>query len=311
MVLIKTEPLYAQNIVTNEMIKSISVNSTLPHRNDIYNIRNLLENNGKSWAEGENDFGKDVIITIKFKEIARIQTVYIQNGYGLGGYEYLHVNNRVEMMSISGSGINNNIKLEDTNLIQKIVLPKEIISDSLNLKILSVYKGAKYNDTCLTLISFDFKPEYLGMHRLDKLLPDTEFSTIITPDNAGTIQFNNFSPDILAYWFACIIKNNVVSDKVNAIKSDYTKQITDVWNRYYKNKIIQIGIPKEIRMTEYYDNAGTYHHYCYIWIYVRINDNGIISEYAFSTSIQEKDGDWKVDAINNMFFEYEWYKKYE
>ena len=309
LVLLQIRILYAQNIASNDMIESISTNSTLAHKNDIYNIRNLLENNGKSWAEGEDDFGKDVTITVKFKKVVKINTIYIQNGYGLGGRDYFYANNRVEMMGVSGSGIKNNIKLEDTNTIQKIVLPNEIISDSLIMKIISVYKGEKYNDTCLTLISFDFKPEYLGMYRSDKLSSNDNFSIIITPDNVDTIKYKNYPPDVLASWFVYLIKNNELNYVVNKMVGTYELQIIDMWNRYYKNKIVQIGIPKQFGMTEYKDNAGDYYHLCYIWLYVRINDNGIISEYIFPASVREEGGVWKVNQIDDMFFEYEWYKK--
>jgi hypothetical protein len=144
---------YSQVMVQDSLIDSITADSTLSHQNDRYNAGNLIKNDNSSWAEGEDDFGKGVKISIRFKQTVTIKEFYIKNGYG--DYRYYKDNNRVRMLLVGRDNYGAmTTVLDDNPGYQKISFSAPVTVRTLFLTIVGVYEGDRFNDTCLTHITF-------------------------------------------------------------------------------------------------------------------------------------------------------------
>lgn len=155
-------------------IKSISSTSTLIEKDKeekTYDVSNLLNNSWTSWSEGEADEGIGVKIIVNIDPPVKLskynEFIDIVNGYG--DLKYFYQNNRVKELRIY---FNDNQNFEDIFLYDdwgiqsysfNIDTVKENYLYKLTFEILSVYKGTKYNDTCLCeLFIGDGKREVLA-----------------------------------------------------------------------------------------------------------------------------------------------------
>ncbi|MFC1669205.1 hypothetical protein ACFL20_02355 [Spirochaetota bacterium] len=129
-------------------IKKVEVTSTLNSKGNKYSPSNLFDRTADSWCEGVKKDGIGEVINISFEKSYTINTIYIKNGYGIK--KYFPLNNRVRSLSINGTPY----KLTDDPEFQSIKLKKTLTTDKLVMKILSVFKGKKYPDTCVSEISF-------------------------------------------------------------------------------------------------------------------------------------------------------------
>jgi hypothetical protein len=144
--------LYSLYCQTPEIL-SITSSSTLNDRNNKYIVDNLILDNKESWAEGVDGPGINESITITFKSQATINELYIKNGYG--DYKHFYENNRVKVMRYNVDGRGSGwIVLQDKPGFQLITFDQPVNTSKITLTILDVYPGTKYNDTCLSKISF-------------------------------------------------------------------------------------------------------------------------------------------------------------
>ena len=67
-------------------------------------------------------------------------------------------NNRVKKLKIIFSDERYQIAdLKDVNNFQRILIDRDSPTKFIKLEILEVYKGSKFNDTCISEIDFEFK----------------------------------------------------------------------------------------------------------------------------------------------------------
>ena len=104
------------------------------------------------WVEGENDSGIGIKIRIqsKYKEM---KSLMFSNGYVSYEKPYLYkYNNRVKRMQITSdnSSMNLDVELDDTPQLQFISLGEAV--DNIEITIKDVYKGSKWDDTCINFI---------------------------------------------------------------------------------------------------------------------------------------------------------------
>lgn len=186
-------------------IKKVSATSTLvePNKNEnTYSVLNLFNNSWTSWSEGEIDEGIGTKITVEIDPPIKMsqynEYIDIVNGYG--DLKYYFMNNRVKELRIYFNNSNNydDIVLEDDWGIQRYSFNKETVNDDylskLIFEIRSIYKGTKYNDTCLceifigdgiTSISTDpYYSELIKAYYKDILKDNTKIRT----DNNGNIE---------------------------------------------------------------------------------------------------------------------------
>jgi hypothetical protein len=122
----------------------------------IYAPDNLFDKSlHTAWAEGAKNEGVGEWALIKFDYDKKIDDIGIFNGYQKNT-NLFEDNNRVKELEISISdGTKKIVTLEDAKDVQWIPLNKQ--TQWIKFRILSVYKGKKYNDTCLTEIIFSHK----------------------------------------------------------------------------------------------------------------------------------------------------------
>ncbi len=129
-------------------VKSIDASSMLEPGKGAYDQGNIMDLTDDSWCEGKKDGGIGESITIKLDSPMAMKMLYIKNGMGVS--KYWAANNRVKEVKINDAVYT----LKDDPGFQAITL-KGKASDTLTLSIVSVYKGEKWNDTCLAEVAFD------------------------------------------------------------------------------------------------------------------------------------------------------------
>ena len=134
--------------------KSIIASSYLTEGKNKFLANNLNDLDIRTpWVEGDEGNGIGVTLIFETASWDPTRIIIFANGYfdpkKLYLYEY---NNRIKKVKIKSLDINNQFEiiseLEDKPNLQMIILPKE--TNKIELTILDVYKGTKYNDTCLS-----------------------------------------------------------------------------------------------------------------------------------------------------------------
>ncbi len=128
-------------------IISIDASSVLEPSKGAYDQGNIMDMSDDSWCEGKKDAGAGESITIKLAAPMAVKKLFVKNGMGLS--QYWAANNRVREVRINGI----TSTLKDDPAFQSVNLPGKA-TDTLTLSIVSVYKGEKWNDTCLAEVSF-------------------------------------------------------------------------------------------------------------------------------------------------------------
>ncbi len=137
------------------------VSSTLESKDRDFHVTHLYDNSIMSWCEGKKDSGIGENFGIDLDGNFSVHEIFIKNGFG--DPAYFKPNNRVNEMEVTGDkGGKEVIKLADSPDIQSIKLKNVIEGRRLTFKILSVYKGEKWDDTCITEVAFkafDIQPK--------------------------------------------------------------------------------------------------------------------------------------------------------
>ena len=115
-----------------------------------------------AWCEGVKGYGIGQIIKLAYKNggatslSPSYDRIVIRNGYDKSAKAF-YDNSRVKKISIrTDTGARWSTTLKDKRGPQTIRFGYEINPQSLTIKILSVYRGRKYKDTCLSGLSADF-----------------------------------------------------------------------------------------------------------------------------------------------------------
>jgi len=143
-----------------------------------------------AWAEGAKDKGIGEWVLINFDYGKKIADIGIFNGYQKNIKLFVE-NNRVKELEITVSDGNKKIvTLEDVKSVQWIPLNKQ--TQWMKFRILSVYKGKKYNDTCMTEIIFSHKEIF---NDVDKI-----FKSYFAKRNSIVDVYNTYGRDNVKGW---------------------------------------------------------------------------------------------------------------
>ena len=109
------------------------------------------------WVENKTDSGIGEWIEFEIKDSTGIDAFLISNGYVNFEKPYLYqANNRVKKFRIQSqdNDIDFTVILKDTGQFQEVKLPKSLSSGKkiIRFTIEEVYKGNKWNDTCVNRI---------------------------------------------------------------------------------------------------------------------------------------------------------------
>jgi hypothetical protein len=146
------EAVYPYN---KEWRNEITATSFLIEGRTQYTTENLNENIGICWAEGVRGQGINETLFLKMEDT---KSIHISTGFVSYLKPHLFKENSrpktIELSVVNKYSIV--INLEDTPNFQTINLPERLgKNDILELKILNVYPGTKYEDTCINTILFD------------------------------------------------------------------------------------------------------------------------------------------------------------
>jgi hypothetical protein len=136
----------------------ISASSELKEGDIIYKADNLFSKHDlKPWSEGVPGDGIGQRIRIEFTQSLTfgLNGLFISNGYIDYNRPYLYeYNNRAKRIRISYIGYDEykDIELEDTPNYQYIHIGLDYRPNIVWIEILEVYKGSKWNDTCINNI---------------------------------------------------------------------------------------------------------------------------------------------------------------
>ena len=134
-------------IVGGPWVKSIQATSVLEPEKGTYAEGNLMDLTDDSWCEGKKDSGTGESVTIRLDAPATVKALYIKNGIGI--QKFWGANNRVKDVVINGRSYT----LKDVPGFQQVPVDLKAV-DKIMLTIKSVYRGEKYDDTCIAEIGF-------------------------------------------------------------------------------------------------------------------------------------------------------------
>jgi hypothetical protein len=145
------------NVIENNELEKIKFDklipsSTLEPNTDKYKVDNLLDDNNKTaWVEGKKGDGIGESVTFKANKPFLVKEIRINNGYKKSKNLYT-ANNRVKNIKITfsdGSELIKELK-DDYSKIETFKLEIEKEVEWIKFTILDVYKGSKYDDTCIS-----------------------------------------------------------------------------------------------------------------------------------------------------------------
>lgn len=121
-----------------------------------YSAVNLIDDNASTcWCEGAtgNGIGESVTFSSDRPQVITGMTVW--NGYQKDDYHY-DINSRVRLLDVyADKRFIGTFKLDDSGLVsRKIVFDEPIEASSIMVEISDVYQGSKYDDCCISEMSF-------------------------------------------------------------------------------------------------------------------------------------------------------------
>lgn len=164
---------YIQNPYEYGVMRNVVADSELKEGTSVYSAKNLIDGSYSTpWVEGASDFGKNQKIKLnlfgnpsKFSAFnyETVTHLYLLNGFRKNEKTY-YENNRIKTLRLWVNG-------KDCGTLELKDRPFKVINDfnfayeadllnnerlnkvkSIEIEILDVYKGTKYNDTCISEI---------------------------------------------------------------------------------------------------------------------------------------------------------------
>ncbi|MGN9167659.1 hypothetical protein DX902_03640 [Paenibacillus jamilae] len=129
-------------------VHQIKASSTLPSKGtQTYDAKNLVDRDSSTaWCEGVNGNGEGETIVLDLGSLQKVNGIQIINGYAKSEKSYRE-NNRVQQLKLEFSD-GSSLEMNDFNTRKKFKEP--IHTSFIKLTILSVERGTKYQDTCIS-----------------------------------------------------------------------------------------------------------------------------------------------------------------
>jgi hypothetical protein len=112
-----------------------------------------------SWVEGMSDSGVDETVTVVFERPVDVDSIEIMPGYF--DERYWMRNNRVRTLSLTVNTQTTTYHLDDRMEAQMIDFGQTVSLKQLILRILDVYPGTSWDDTCIAEIRFLLRGVYV------------------------------------------------------------------------------------------------------------------------------------------------------
>ncbi len=129
-------------------VNRIKASSSLASKGtQTYNAKNLLDRDtSTAWCEGVKGNGEGETILLDLGSLQKVKGIELINGYAKSEKSYRE-NNRVQKLKLEFSD-GSSLEMNDFNTRKKFKEP--IHTSFIKLTILSVERGAKYQDTCIS-----------------------------------------------------------------------------------------------------------------------------------------------------------------
>lgn len=139
-------------------VYSVKVSSAKLEDNRLYGVQNIIDRDSKTaWVPESQKSGIGEWIELSFDDAVQINSLVLTNGYAKSEEAFKN-NNRIKNATLVFSdGSKQAVLLKDTMEPQKISINRN--SRTVRLIIDSVYKGTKYDDTCLSEMDINFKSQ--------------------------------------------------------------------------------------------------------------------------------------------------------
>lgn len=139
---------------------NITASSQLYEHNrpaDAYKPENVLDGKpSTAWAEGVDGSGIGEWLKFGLDEPRKVKAVRIISGYPKTTQIFKN-NNRVRYIKISFSdGRFQMNELKDVQDFQRILIDRDTPTSYIKLEIMDVYKGARFDDTCIAEVEFEY-----------------------------------------------------------------------------------------------------------------------------------------------------------
>ena len=170
--------IFAERILSDSAyLRSAEASSTLSEwlsgKEVVYDALNAFDDDTETvWVENADDSGIDEKLTVVFYEPIKIDEIQIINGFA--HKDYYKKNNRVKTLNIgfldTDAGYVREYTLKDNcEDFQSIYLDETFTVDALVFTIQNVYRGTKYNDTCIDEIRFYYKGKNIDIKNVKAL----------------------------------------------------------------------------------------------------------------------------------------------
>jgi hypothetical protein len=114
-------------------------------------------NHATAWAEGADGAGIGEWIKFGFDTPKKIKAIKILAGYAKTETVYFNNNRVKQMIVIFSDGEAQIVNLTDSKDFQRILIDRDRPTQFVKLEIRDVYRGRKFDDTCISEIDFEFK----------------------------------------------------------------------------------------------------------------------------------------------------------
>ena len=121
-----------------------------------YGALNVIDGDiATAWVEGISGYGEGELLEFVSGEMQHVSGVMIVNGYDKDEDLYVKNSRVKEIEAIFDDGSSERLILEDEyGIYQDLEFEHPVDTTSVKLKILSVYSGTEYDDTCISEVEF-------------------------------------------------------------------------------------------------------------------------------------------------------------
>ena len=136
-------------------VYAVKVSSAKPEDTRLYSAYNLIDGDSKTaWVPASNKSGIGEWVEFSFDDPMQVNNLVLTNGYAKNDISFSG-NNRIKTAILQfDDGKSSTVTLKDTPKSQIIPVRKK--TRTIRITISEVYKGTKYDDTCLSDVDLEF-----------------------------------------------------------------------------------------------------------------------------------------------------------
>lgn len=136
--------------------KAVYASSTYSGDRATHDATNLLDHDPKTnWTEGVDGYGVEEYVEFTFWDTYQLVSVWIRAGNRYDSNHYLDNSRPSQIRLTFSDGSSEDFTLNDIQSSQTLTLSAPVMTSSVRITILDVYKGYRYEDTVISDVSFE------------------------------------------------------------------------------------------------------------------------------------------------------------